>query len=201
MFDKNVQSILKPTFAVVAKVAVKSGLTANSVSVIGFIIGAAAAVSIAFQSYAFGAVLILVSRIFDGIDGAVARITHTTDQGGFLDISLDFLFYAAIPLAFAFANPASNALPAATLLAAFLGTGSTFLAFAAIAEKRGMHSSNLPDKSFYFLGGLTEATETISVLVIMCIWPAYFAVLAYGFAALCCITIATRMYWGYQAFK
>jgi phosphatidylglycerophosphate synthase len=201
MFDKNVQSILKPAFAVVAKIAVQAGLTANSVSIIGFLIGLTAAVSIAFQSYAVGAVLILVSRIFDGIDGAVARITHTSDQGGFLDISLDFLFYAAIPLAFAFANPAANALPAATLLAAFLGTGSTFLAFAAIAEKRGMHSSNLPDKSFYFLGGLTEATETISVLVVMCIWPAYFAMLAYGFAVLCCITIATRIYWGYKAFQ
>jgi phosphatidylglycerophosphate synthase len=201
MFDKNVQSILKPAFAVVAKVAVKGGLTANSVSVIGFFIGVAAAVSIAFQSYALGAIFILVSRIFDGIDGAVARITHTTDQGGFLDITLDFLFYAAIPLAFAFANPATNALPAATLLAAFLGTGSTFLAFAAIAEKRGMHSSNLPDKSFYFLGGLTEATETISILVAMCVWPTYFAILAYGFAVLCCITIVTRIYWGYIAFK
>jgi phosphatidylglycerophosphate synthase len=201
MLDRNVQSILKPAFAVVAKIAVQAGLTANSVSVIGFLIGLTAAVSIAFQSYAVGAVLILVSRIFDGLDGAVARITNTTDQGGFLDISLDFLFYGAIPLAFAFATPASNALPAATLLAAFLGTGSTFLAFAVIAEKRGMHSSNLPDKSFYFLGGLTEATETVSIFVAMCIWPAYFVVLAYGFAVLCCITIATRIYWGYKAFQ
>jgi phosphatidylglycerophosphate synthase len=145
--------------------------------------------------------LILFSRIFDGIDGTVARLTQTSDQGGFLDISLDFLFYAAIPLAFAFANPVVNALPAATLLAAFIGTGSTFLAFAAFAEKRGMHSSNLPDKSFYFLGGLTEATETIAIFVAMCVWPQHFAWLAYGFAALCCITIATRIYWGYQAFK
>jgi phosphatidylglycerophosphate synthase len=201
MFDKNVQSILKPAFAVVAKVAVKAGLTANNVSVIGFIIGLAAAISIAFQSYALGAILILISRIFDGLDGAVARLTQTTDQGGFLDISLDFLFYATIPLAFALSNPAANALPAATLLAAFLGTGSTFLAFAVIAEKRSMHSSNLPDKSFYFLGGLTEATETISIFVAMCIWPAYFAVLAYGFAVLCCITIATRIYWGCKAFQ
>jgi phosphatidylglycerophosphate synthase len=201
MFDKSIQSILKPAFTSAARVAIKAGLSANAVSVIGFAIGIAAAVAIAMQLYALGAILILLSRIFDGIDGTVARLTQTTDQGGFLDISLDFLFYAAIPLAFACANPTVNALPAATLLAAFIGTGSTFLAFAAFAEKRGMHSSNLPDKSFYFLGGLTEAAETIAVFVVMCVWPAYFAVLAYGFAALCCITIATRIYWGYQAFK
>lgn len=201
MFDKAVQSILKPAFTLTARVAIKAGLSANNVSVAGFFIGLAAAFLIANQTYVLGAILILLSRIFDGIDGTVARLTQTTDQGGFLDISLDFLFYAAIPLAFAFANPAVNALPAATLLAAFIGTGSTFLAFAAFAEKRGMHSSNLPDKSFYFLGGLTEATETIAVFVAMCVWPVYFAELAYGFAALCCITIATRIYWGYKAFQ
>lgn len=201
MFDKAVLAVLKPAFTLAAKVAIKAGLSANAVSVIGFAVGIAAAVAIATQSYVLGAVLILLSRVFDGIDGTVARMTQATDRGGFLDISLDFLFYAAIPLAFAFANPAVNALAAATLLAAFMGTGSTFLAFAAFAEKRGMHSSNLPDKSFYFLGGLTEATETIAVFVAMCIWPGYFAWLAYGFAGLCCITIATRIYWGYQAFE
>lgn len=201
MFDKAVQSILKPAFVATAKLAINAGLSANTVSVAGFLIGLVAAFLIANQAYILGVVLILLSRIFDGIDGTVARLTQATDQGGFLDISLDFLFYAAIPLAFAFANPTVNALPAATLLAAFIGTGSTFLAFAAFAEKRGLHSSNLPDKSFYFLGGLTEATETIAVFVAMCIWPQHFSWLAYGFAALCGITMATRIYWGYQAFK
>ena len=201
MFDKAVQSILKPAFVATAKLAINAGLSANTVSVAGFLIGLVAAFLIANQAYILGVVFILLSRIFDGIDGTVARLTQATDQGGFLDISLDFLFYAAIPLAFAFANPTVNALPAATLLAAFIGTGSTFLAFAAFAEKRGLHSSNLPDKSFYFLGGLTEATETIAVFVAMCIWPQHFSWLAYGFAALCGITMATRIYWGYQAFK
>ena len=201
MLDKTVQSLLKPAFVATAKLAMKAGMSANAVSFTGFFIGLVAAFSIANQAYILGAISILLSRIFDGLDGTVARLTQTTDQGGFLDISLDFLFYAAIPLAFAFANPAVNALSAATLLAAFIGTGSTFLAFAAFAEKRGLHSSNLPDKSFYFLGGLTEATETIAVFVAMCIWPVYFAELAYGFAVMCCITIATRIYWGYQTFK
>lgn len=205
MFDKSIQSILKPAFVATAKLAIKAGMSANNVSVAGFFVGLCAAFSIANESFLLGATLILLSRIFDGIDGTVARLTQTTDLGGFLDICLDFLFYAAIPLAFAFANPAFNALPAATLLAAFIGTGSTFLAFAAFAEKRGLNnnvnSSNLPDKSFYFLGGLTEATETIAVFVAMCMWPTHFASIAYGFAALCCITIATRIYWGYQAFK
>ena len=119
-----------------------------------------------------------------------------------MDISLDFLFYASIPLAFAIANPAANALPAAALLAAFMGTGSCFLAYAALAAKRGMSSSlQYPHKSFYFLGGLAEATETLAFFMAMCIWPEHFAPLAYLFTALCCVTIATRIYGGWRSLR
>jgi phosphatidylglycerophosphate synthase len=142
--------------------------------------------------------LLLASRLLDGLDGSVARLTQPTDAGGFLDIALDFVFYAVIPLAFAVANPATNALPAAALLASFIGTGSSFLAFAVMAEKRGLTDTALPGKSFYFLGGLTEATETITVFAAMCIWPEHFAVLAYGFAGLCAVTTGMRVGWGYR---
>jgi hypothetical protein len=79
------------------------------------------------------------------------------------------------------------------LLTAFVATGSSFLAFAALAAQRGLHNPQYPEKSFYFLGGLTEATETLVVLCAMCLWPAYFAPLAYGFAALCFITWLGRI--------
>jgi phosphatidylglycerophosphate synthase len=167
----------------------------------GFSIGIFAAVLIANGAYLAGALAILASRLCDGLDGAVARQTAATDAGGFLDITLDFVFYASIPLAFAVANPATNALPAAMLLAAFIGTGTSFLAFAVIAAKRGLPSLDYPDKSFYFLGGLTEATETLAFFIAMCIWPQHFALLAYAFAALCVITIVTRIVWGWRAFR
>jgi phosphatidylglycerophosphate synthase len=137
----------------------------------------------------------------DGLDGAVARQTSPTDAGGFLDITLDFLFYASIPLAFAVANPTDNALPAAVLLAAFIGTGTSFLAFAVLAAKRDLADLKTPDKSFYFLGGLTEATETLAFFAAMCVWPTHFSVLAYIFASLCAFTTITRIVWGWRAFS
>ncbi|HQS31514.1 CDP-alcohol phosphatidyltransferase family protein, partial [Polaromonas sp.] len=143
---------------------------------------------------------ILVSRACDALDGAVARHRTATDRGGFLDITLDFLFYASIPLAFALADPARNALAAAVLLASFVGTASSFLAFAAVAARRGMVSTAYPNKSLYFLGGLTEATETLALIVAMCLWPAHFALLAYGFSVACAVTIASRLWWGWKAF-
>ncbi len=201
MLDKAVQSALRPAMTRAARALVRLGVGADAISLAGFAIGMAAAAAIAFQQFLPGLALLLLSRLMDGLDGAVARATTPTDRGGFLDITLDFLFYAAIPLAFALADPVTNALPAAVLLAAFIGTGSSFLAFAAVAEKRRLRSLAFPDKSFYFLGGLTEATETIAAFAAMCLWPQWFAPIAYGFAALCGVTIALRIGWGWQRFR
>ena len=201
MLDRAIQQVLKPVLTHMARVLVRLGVGADALSFIGFAIGMAAAVSIAFQQWVAGLVLLLLSRLMDGLDGAVARATHPTDRGGFLDITLDFVFYAAIPLAFAVADPAQNALPAAVLLASFIGTGSSFLAFAIVASQRGLTSTALPDKRFYFLGGLTEATETLAAFVAMCLWPQWFAPIAYGFAALCAITTVLRIGWGWKRFR
>ena len=201
MLDRYAIALIRPPITATARVLVRAGLNANTVTLMGFGVGLVAAILIAAGEYSMGAVAILVSRLLDGLDGAVARLTQATDAGGFLDITLDFLFYASIPLAFAVANPADNALPAAVLLAAFIGTGSSFLAFAALAAKRGLQDLATPGKSFYFLGGLTEATETLAIFVAMCLWPAHFFALAYTFAALCGITIVTRIYWGWRTFQ
>ncbi len=201
MLDRTVQHVLKPVLSRIARGLVRAGISADALTFIGFAIGMAAAVAIVLQLFMTGLVLLLLSRLMDGLDGAVARLTQPTDRGGFLDITLDFLFYAAIPLAFAVAHPAQNALPAAVLLASFMGTASSFLAFAIVAAKRELASTEFPDKSFYFLGGLTEATETIAAFVAMCLWPQWFAPIAYGFAALCAITTALRIIWGWQRFR
>lgn len=201
MLDRAIQTAIKPLLTRVAKGLVRAGIGADALTVIGCVVGMGAAVAIAFEAYIAGLVLMLASRLMDGLDGAVARETTPTDRGGFLDITLDFLFYASIPLAFAIANPALNALPAAVLLAAFIGTGSSFLAFAIVAEKNRIASTAFPNKSFYFLGGLAEATETIVAFSAMCLWPEAFARIAYGFAALCAITTAMRIGWGWQRFR
>lgn len=201
MLDRTATALIKPLVTRLARALLRAGLNANQVTIAGFLIGLLAALLIANSAYMTGAVAIFASRLCDALDGALARLTRATDRGGFLDIALDFLFYASIPLAFAFSDPARNALPAAVLLAAFIGTSSSFLAFAVIAAKRGMVSVAYPDKSFFFLGGLTEATETLAFFAAMCLWPAHFIELAYVFAALCGVTVITRIWWGWRAFS
>ncbi|VFS26707.1 Inner membrane protein YnjF [Serratia liquefaciens] len=151
----------------------------------------------------YGAALaaILLNRLLDGLDGALARRRGLTDAGGFLDIALDFLFYALVPFGFILADPLNNALAGGWLLFAFIGTGSSFLAFAALATRHQIANPGYAHKSLYYLGGLTEGTETILLFVLGCLFPAHFAWLAWLFGALCWLTTATRICSGYQTLK
>lgn len=202
MLDRAAQAALAPLLRGGARALVRLGIGADAVSVVGFALGIAGAVAISQRAFIAGLVLLLASRLADGLDGEVARLAgRASDRGAFLDITLDFLFYASIPLGFAFADPAVNALPAAVLLAAFIGTGSSFLAYAVLAERRGQSASTAyPRKGLYYLGGLTEASETIACFVLMGLWPQHFPLFAYGFAALCALTIVGRIAAGVRAF-
>jgi len=176
------------------------GVRADAVTVAGFAVGLLALPLIATGHPMWALAAMAANRLGDGLDGALARLGTPTDRGAFLDIAFDFLFYASLPLGFALADPVANALPAAVLLFAFMGTGSSFLAFAVLAAQRGLASTAFPQKGFYYLGGLTESTETLATFVLMCVWPGWFGPLAYGFAALCGLTTAMRIVAGAQAF-
>lgn len=200
MIDSRIRPVIDPISDHIGKGLVRLGLTANMVTIIGGFLGFFAFFALCFQYYHWALIFIMFNRVFDGLDGAVARQTGITDLGGYLDIVIDFIFYALIPLGFAVGNPAL-ALPAAVLITSFVGTGTSFLAFAILAEKRGISTDIRGKKSIYYLGGLTEGFETILALVLMCIFPQFFTIIAYVFAGLCWITTATRIYWAYETCK
>lgn len=169
------------------------GFRADHITLAGLALGLTAAGMIAAGT-GFGLALLplLLGRVFDGLDGAVARAGQKTDFGGYLDIVCDFIFYGAIPLAFAIREPA-NAVAAAFLLTSFYVNGASFLAYAIFAEKYGLKSESRGEKSLFFTAGLLEGTETIAFFVIICLWPSGFIGLAYGFGILCFITAAARI--------
>ena len=183
-----------------AQAIASRGISADQLTLTGFVVGLLAIPALAFGFYGAGLAFIVLNRLFDGLDGAVARLTKPTDRGAFLDIALDFAFYALVPLGFAMADPAQNALPAAVLIAAFVGTGSSFLAFAVIAGQRGLRPEAYPTKGIYYLGGLTEGAETIGLFIAMCLFPGLFPVLALVFAAACTVTTLTRWWQGWHSF-
>lgn len=170
-----------------------TGVSANSVTLTACGVGLLAALAIAGGYFGLGLVLMLASRLGDGLDGAVARINGKTDLGGYLDIVLDFVFYGAIPLGFVLADPATNAVAGAVLIFSFYVNGSSFLAYAVMAEKRKMETAARGAKSLFFTTGLAEASETIAVFVIFCIFPEYFSVIAYVFSGICLYTALSRI--------
>lgn len=202
MLDKYTTVVIKPLLTPIVKLLDKRAITADQLTFFGFVIGLLALPLLAFQLWYLALGAIIINRIVDGLDGALARYTQqTSSAGGFLDITLDFLFYAAIPLGFILANPEQNAIAGAILLASFIGTGSSFLAFAIAAERFNLERPQFKNKSFYYLNGLTEGTETIALFIAFCIWPEHFAIMAYVFALACFITIVTRIYGGYLTLK
>lgn len=193
MLDGVARRVLERPLDRVGRSLAARGVAADAVTVAGLAAGLLAAVSITLGAMAAAIVLIAASRIADGLDGAVARATRRTDLGGFLDIVFDFVFYGAIPLAFALHDPERNALAAAFLLVAFYVNGASFLGFAILAAKRGMDTAQRGPKSLYFTTGLAEGSETIAVFVAACLWPTAFPALALGFGALCLVTAVARV--------
>ncbi len=192
MFDARLRSLLNPLLNEFASVIAKREISANSITLTGFFIGLLAVPLIAFHYYMTALAFILANRLFDGLDGAVARQTITSDSGGYLDIVLDFIFYSAIVFAFALAQP-DFAVYSALLIFSFIGTGSSFLAFAIFAEKRGFETEIQGKKSIYYLAGLAEGFETIMAFALMCLFPGWFWIIALCFSAVCWLSTFIRI--------
>jgi phosphatidylglycerophosphate synthase len=192
MLDGTLRRFIDPPLDRLGLRLVRAGISANAMTLGGFAVGLLALPLLAVGAYGVALVAILVNRLADGLDGAIARRRGASDLGGYLDIVCDFMFYGAVVFGFALAAP-DNGLAAAFLLLAFIGTGGSFLAFAAMAARRKIETRLRGQKSLYYLGGLTEGTETIAFFVACCIFPGAFAPLAWIFAAACWITTATRV--------
>ena len=191
MLDYRINTIIHPIMNSLADYVPRQ-ISANTITLAGFAVGVMVVPLLWFKLYSAAMTVILVNRFFDGLDGAVARKRGPTNLGGYLDITCDFIFYSVVIMGFALADRENNGLAAAFLIFSFIGTGSSFLAFAAAAEKKGISTNPHGIKGFYYLGGLTEGTETILFLVIICMYPDTFPVLAVVFGSICWITVLGR---------
>jgi phosphatidylglycerophosphate synthase len=199
MFDARLRPLIDPPLNSAGRTLARLGVTANALTFTGLALGLAGAAAIAVGQIGWGLALIIANRLLDGLDGAVARARGPSDLGGYFDIVADFAFYVSVPLGFGILAPA-NTLPALVLVASFVLTGVSFLAFAVIAAQRGASTTAHGRKSFFYSTGLAEGAETIAVFIAMCLWPAGFPVLAYAYAGLCVLTVLQRSVLAARAF-
>lgn len=191
MFDAKLRPLIDPPLNRMGRALAGMGVSANMLTFGGLALGLGGAAAIAFGQLWLGLALIIANRLLDGLDGAVARVRGPTALGGYFDIVADFAFYVSVPLGFG-VLAAENTLPALVLVASFVLTGVSFLAFAVIAAERGEETEAHGAKSFFYSTGLAEGSETIAVFIAMCLLPAWFAAIAYGYAVLCVVTVFQR---------
>lgn len=201
MLDSHIRPLIDPPLNRAGRAVARIGLSADGVTMIGFGFGLSAVAFLAAGQTFLGALFILLNRLFDGLDGAVARASKPSQSGGFLDIVLDFFFYGLIPVGFALADPARNGAAAAFLIASFYANGSAFLAFSIFAEKFDLRSDAQGVKSLYYMSGIAEGFETIAVFLLFCLYPNRFAELAILFGIVCFLSAGARCVNGYLLIK
>jgi phosphatidylglycerophosphate synthase len=193
MIDGQLRAIIDPALKPLGQLALSCGLNANQVTIFGFAVGMLCLPLLAFQAYDWALLVLGINRLFDGLDGIVARLSTTTDKGAYLDIVLDFIFYSAFVLGMTL-GLSEQAVSGAFLIFCFVTNGSAFLAFAIFAEKRKIETTDRGPKSLFYLGGLAEGFETICAFVVMCLFPMYFWLIAIVFGCMCLMSASYRIY-------
>jgi len=199
MLDPFMRTLIDKPLNIVGKRVAAFGITANATTIAGFIFGGCAMFLIAKTYYLTAALFFALNRICDGLDGAIARQTYLSDFGGFLDIVCDMIIYAGIVFAFGLSD-STRWFFAAFLIFSFVGPMIAFLAYAVVAEKRKHTTQKRGKKSFYYLGGLCEGTETAVTLLSMCLFPGYFNIICIVYGVLCWFTTLERIYKAWHEF-
>ena len=181
MLDQAIRGVIQPPIDAFGAALARLRINANIVTILGFGCGLGAAAAIADERNDIGLMLFVLNRLADLVDGAIARRRGSTSLGAFLDASLDFIVYAAIPFGFALAYP-QNALAAAFLLFGLMVSTAPALVFRAFSEA--------PMRGF----SLCEHTETFIAITLMCLAPRWmFTLLAYLYGALCLVSGGARI--------
>lgn len=200
MLDSLIRPHIDPFLNKAAEAIEPYNIPANLLTLAGFAIGLVGCFFIAVQAYIPGLILILINRVMDGLDGAVARKQGPSDFGAYIDIVSDMVFYAAFVFFFVMTQSTWH-LAGLFLIFSYMGTGASFLAYAIIAEKRSLRTARNGKKSFFHMSGLAEGSETILFMVIVCLAPGFFAPLAFLFGLMCWITTIGRCMDAWRTFS
>ncbi len=207
MFDSVLRGVVGPVLDRAATSLDRPGITPDRLTVLGLVTGLASAATAAAQWWWWSLALWLLSRVLDGLDGALARQRRRGTgpgepvqvAGGFLDITADFVVYGATVLGVAVGATAGEGAawqPFAAVLLAYYVNGTAFLAFSSAAERSGRQIDD--GRSFSFLASLAEGAETIAVHTVWLLLPWYAGQIASVWAVVVALSAAQRIVAGYR---
>lgn len=174
-------------------------LSPNAISFISFLFALASAWFIIDGNLTLAFILWILNRIFDGLDGAVARYQNRqSDFGGYLDIMLDFVTYALLPLMFilAYGNGESSWLALSIMLGLFYINGASWMYLSSLLEKRQAGALARGEQTSVSMpSGLVEGTETIIIYSLFYLMPDRLELLFYIMSGALIPGIIYRMAW------
>jgi phosphatidylglycerophosphate synthase len=193
MLDAIIRKQIDLPLAVIGRHALKWRISASTATVAGFVLGLVATALVASQVYWGAGLVFVLSRFCDGLDGAIARQSRMTDLGAYLDVVLDTTTYATILFGFALADPEANALAASLVATSLLVSVAARLAYDLVVAQRGKAADTGGTPALYYLSGVAGAAGTTLCVLLMCIFPNWFAVIAVGYSLLCWIGAGARI--------
>ena len=199
MLDPFMRRLIDPPLNGVAAIWPRK-ISANQITIFGLVLGVACFLAIAINTMTAALILLALNRLADGLDGAVARAQTPSELGAYLDIVSDFVLWGLLPIGFIILD-SDNAIAAAVLLSSFSMSMTVFLAFAIMAEKRGLETDAQGTKSFFYVAGLAEGTETIGFFTIVIIWPGAFVPAAFVYAGVVYLSVIGRVTSSYLILK
>ncbi|MCP4141598.1 MAG: CDP-alcohol phosphatidyltransferase family protein [Chloroflexi bacterium] len=171
-------------------------ISPNTISIIGVFFGIGSAIFATQHRYLWGLAFWLINRALDGLDGLLARLHNKQDDfGGYLDILLDFVAYAAIPLGFGLAAASQSIyLALAFLLSIYYLNTASWMFLSAILEKRTARDPETAT-TIVMPAGLVGGFETIIFYSLFFLLPQFILHIFIIFSTLIFITVIQRLIW------
>lgn len=170
----------------------------TAVTLAAFAVGLATA-ALAWQRFYFlSLALWLLNRALDGLDGVLARLLdRQSDLGGYLDMVLDVVVYAVVPIGLALGVASLDVyLALAVMLGSFYINAASWMYLSALLEKRSQGARERGEQTTVTMpGGLIEGTETILFYTLFLLFPGELVALFSLMALLVLVTAAQRLAW------
>jgi phosphatidylglycerophosphate synthase len=181
-----------------------SGVPPNLLTLLAFAFGIAAAGAAMRARWGLGLGLWVLNRITDGLDGAVARAAgRQTDFGGYLDILLDCIVYAAIPVGFAIQTTDHTVLLLALVMeATFFVNACSWMYLSAVFEKRASGARATGELTTVTMPpAIVAGFETVIFFSLFYLFPGHLAALFGIMSVLVCVNIIQRLVWARRVLR
>ena len=186
MLDTKARKYIQPILDSFARVCLRIGVSANTLTVAGMLIGVLAALLVVNDHAVAGVIVLWFSGLIDAADGTLARLTRPSAIGAILDITFDRVVEVAMIVALACLYP--DARLSLVILAGIIAIAmSLFLSIGAAVTNQSI-------KSFHYAPGLGERTEAFICLSLMVLDHARLGLWTWLFIGVIVFTMAQRLY-------